>query len=246
MTNLPVHHHTGLRAIGLRRDGRPIYPVKGGSVDPLPAVRPAVPAPPGQAPPPPAVGNPPAPNPPLEAGAAAAAPPPGGDPADTPLGPAGERALAAERDARKALERQLAELSPLKKLAEALGAGTPAAGGKSEIELLTDRFAQHEAQLAEERAARFRAEVAAEKGLTAQQAARLNGSTREELVADADALLALFPAAAVPRAPAPDLSQGARGGQPANLEAQIAAAKAAGNFRQVIALEHQKLKQPAN
>jgi hypothetical protein len=169
------------------------------------------------------------------------APPPTGAPPadDKPLGPAGERALAAERDARKALEKQIAELSPLKKFAEALGAGTPAAGGKSEIELLNERFALHETQLADERAARYRAEVAAEKGLTAQQAARLAGATRDELLADADALLQLFPAAA-PRTPVPDPSQGARGTQPADLESQIAAAQKAGNVRQVIALQKQK------
>ncbi|MET9959338.1 hypothetical protein ABZ128_09650 [Streptomyces sp. NPDC006326] len=40
----------------------------------------------------------------------------------------------------------------------------------------------------------LRAQVAADKGLTTAQAARLQGSTREELEADADALVALFPA----------------------------------------------------
>src|SRR5687768_11663324 len=93
-------------------------------------------------------------------------PTPPADPSgDKPLGPAGERALAAEREARKALERQLAELAPLKKLAEALGAGGPQAGGKSEVELLNERFSSYEQQLAEERHARWVAEVAAEKGL---------------------------------------------------------------------------------
>jgi hypothetical protein len=162
---------------------------------------------------------------------------------DTPLGPAGERALATERAERKKLEQQLAALSPLTKLAEALGAGTPAAGGKSDVELLQEKFGTYEQQLAEERQARWRAEVAAEKGLNAQQAARLQGSTRDELTADADALVALFPTApAGPRNPTPDPSQGARGGQPGpDLDAQIAEAKAKGDNWRAVALERSKL-----
>jgi hypothetical protein len=194
--------------------------------DPTPTNPPAVPlfvAPPPPAPTPPTV--PPAP----------------GDspPDDRPLGPAGEKALAAERAARKALEQQVADLAPLRKLAEALGAGTPAAAGKSEADLLGERLAAHERELAAERQARWRAEVAAEKGLTAAQAARLVGATRDELAADADALVTLFPPAipAGPRTPAPDPSQGAQGtGTAPSLDAQIAEATKAGTTRLVIAL----------
>lgn len=161
---------------------------------------------------------------------------------DKPLGPAGEKALAAEREARKALEKQIAELAPLKRIAEALGAGKPEAAGKSEIELLNERFAQHEKTLADERAARHRAEVAHEKGLTPQQAARLQGATRDELLADADALIALFPAAttATPGTPKPDLSQGARGAGP-DIDTLIRDAEKAGNVREAIRLKNQKL-----
>jgi hypothetical protein len=163
------------------------------------------------------------------------------DPADVPLGPAGERALATERAERKKLEHQLAALSPLTKLAEALGAGTPAAGGKSEVELLQERFADLERTASEERSARLRIEVAQAKGLTADQAAWISGTTAEELAASADKLLASFPASG-PRNPAPDPSQGARGGQPGpDLEAQIAEATKAGNTRKAIALQRQKL-----
>jgi len=163
------------------------------------------------------------------------------EPDDKPLGPSGERALAAEREARKALEKQLAELAPLKDFAAALSGGKKPEGGKSEVELLNEKFASYEKDLAEERAARWRAEVAAEKGLTAQQAARLRGTTRDELVADADELLTLFPAPG-PRTPAPDPSQGARGGQPGpDLQAQVAEARARGDFKAAIALERSKL-----
>jgi hypothetical protein len=218
MTKLPVHPFTGLTAIGFRRDGRPIYPIRGGSEPP--AQPPADPAP-----------TPPAPAPPAD------------PPTDPPLGPAGKKALDEERAARKELEKQLAALAPLQKLAEAMGSGQQQPGGPSEVELLQQRFADLERTATEERAARWRLEVAAEKGLTPQQAARLAGSTRDELAADADTLLELFPAVpAGPRTPAPDPSQGARGGQPGpDLQAQIAEARKAGDFRKAISLERQKL-----
>lgn len=169
--------------------------------------------------------------------------PPADPPADPPLGPAGERALATERAERKKLEQQLAALSPLQKLAEAMGAGTPAAGGKSEVELLNERFAELERTANDERAARWRLEVAQAKSLTPEQAAWLQGGTQEELLASADRLLAAFPAMpAGPRTPAPDPSQGARGGQPGpDLQAQIAEAVKAGDHRKAISLERQKL-----
>jgi hypothetical protein len=162
------------------------------------------------------------------------------EPAEQPLGPAGQKALAAEREARKALEKQLADLSPLKQLAELIRGGEPSSPGKSEVDLLNEKFGQYEQDLAAERQARWRAEVAAEKGLTAQQAARLVGTTREDLAADADALTALFPPAG-PRTPAPDPSQGARGGQPSlDLDARIAEAQKNGDWQTAIALKRQK------
>lgn len=164
-------------------------------------------------------------------------------PEDQPLGPAGQKALAAERDARKALEKQLAELAPLKDFAAALSGGKSPADGKSAEDLLNERFAKYETDLATEREARWRLEVAQAKGLTAEQATELRGSTPEELQAHADRLLTLFPAApAGPRTPAPDPSQGARGGQPGpDLQAQINEARKAGDFRKAIALERSKL-----
>jgi hypothetical protein len=134
-------------------------------------------------------------------------------PATDGLGEAGKKALEQERAARKELERQLRELQqrdPMKQLAE-----------------LKQQFEQ--AQL---RALRL--EVAAAKGLTPKQAARLQGSTREELEADADDLLATFGTASGAQqsqqssgTPAPDPTQGARGGMD-DLKARIAAAEAKG------------------
>lgn len=207
---LPIHPFTGLTALGLRRDGGPIWPVMGGDGTTPPPNPPAPPAPP-TAPTPP---NPP------------------GDPAnDPPLGPAGERALAEERKARKELESQVAKLKPLEKLLEVLGGDKPK-DGQSQVDLLSERFAAQETALAEERTARFKSEVALEKKLTAEQAAVLVGKTKEELSAHADKLLELFgkPAddAGTKRGgtPRPDPSQGARpGDKPSRREAGLAEAR---------------------
>lgn len=177
--------------------------------------------------------------------AEAPATPPAGDPpkpeapGDKPLGPNGEKALQAERDARKELEKKLAALAPLEKLAAALGGGD-AAKGKSEIEQLTERQAKFEEDVATEREARWRAEVANEKGLTAVQAGRLKGATREELAADADKLVTDFGITpGKPGTPKPDPSQGARPGV-TDIDAQIAEATKARDFIRVIALREQK------
>jgi len=146
--------------------------------------------------------------------------PPATPPADPPLGAAGERALAAERDARKALEKQFADMRT--GLASALGLES---GKKpADMDVVLAEMAKQRDELVAERTARMRAEVAAEKGLTAAQAARLHGTTKDELTADADALKALFPAGATPpttpgatpepqkpNGPAPDPSQGSKG-----------------------------------
>jgi len=100
--------------------------------------------------------------------------------------------LIAARQENDALKAQVEKLAPLEKLAEVLGAKD--AKDPSEVDKLTERVTKHEEQLATERAARWRAEVANEKGLTPAQAARLTGATKEELVVDADELLKLFPA----------------------------------------------------
>lgn len=172
--------------------------------------------------------------------------PPGPAPApapadDEPLGPGGKKALDAEREARKALEKKFA---PLEQFLGALTGGQKPTDGKSDVEVLQERFAEHEKTVAEERAARFRAEVAHAKGLTPEQTEWLKGGTREELEASADRLLAAFPGAPVgPRTPLPDPSQGARGGgtPAADLDARIAEAQSKRDFRTVIALQKQKL-----
>lgn len=164
----------------------------------------------------------------------------GDPPQDRPLGPAGEKALREEREARKALERRLAALAPLERVAAALAADQGADDGKTDVQRLAERLDAYERQLAEERQARWRVEVATERGLPPALADRLRGSTREELAADADALKALIPAAgAAPRVPMPDPTQGARA--PVDLDAQIRDAESKGNVRDSIRLKTAKL-----
>lgn len=66
--------------------------------------------------------------------------------------------------------------------------------GKNPAEQHADELAQIRTELADERVLRLKAEVAAERGLTKSQAKRLQGTTLEELNADADDLLEAFPA----------------------------------------------------
>lgn len=63
---------------------------------------------------------------------------------------------------------------------------------KSETERLNERVADAERKVQEAELRALRLEVAAEKGLTAKQAARLVGTTKEELEADAGELLESF------------------------------------------------------
>lgn len=154
-------------------------------------------------------------------------------PATDGLGEAGKKALEQERAARKELEKQLRELQqrdPMKQLAEALGM-KPAEAKPDDLAAQVNELKQ---QFEQAQLRAMRLEVAAAKGLTPKQAARLQGSTREELEADADDLLATFGTASGAQqsqqssgTPAPDPTQGARGGVD-DLKARIAAAEAKG------------------
>lgn len=116
-------------------------------------------------------------------------------------------------DTAKALQDRLEKLAPLEKLADALGTGD-GTKGPTEVQQLAERVTKHEEELQKERAARYRAEVAHEKGLNPAQAARLVGSTKEELAADADALLEAFPAPEKPKNPLVISQSGGGAGEP--------------------------------
>ena len=176
----------------------------------------------------------------------------GGKPEDQ-LGDAGKKALQAQRDEIKQLKSKLGELDgldieALKKLASALG-GKPSGDTKTDLERLTERLAEVEKSATEERILRLRLEVATDKGLTPAQAARLVGSTREDLAKDADDLLALFPQQQQANgqqqtggSPRPDPTQGTRGSGD-QIDARITEAEQKGDTRLAIALKTQRLAQ---
>lgn len=138
------------------------------------------------------------------------------------LGDAGKKALDAMKADRNAAKKELAAaLAKLKEFEDR---------DKSDADKTAERLAAAEKTAAEATARLLRLEVAAAKGLTAGQAKRLVGATRDELEADADEMLADLGTTAAatadrPAAPRPDPSQGARGPAPA---------KRAGSLREAI------------
>jgi hypothetical protein len=108
------------------------------------------------------------------------------DPGEAELGDAGKRAIQREREARKELEARLKELEPLAAKAKELEESQ-----KSEAQRLQERAEAAERAAQEANAQLLRRDVAASKGLPPQLAARLRGTTTEELEADADELLAI-------------------------------------------------------
>jgi hypothetical protein len=124
-----------------------------------------------------------------------------GAPAPDPDPDAGaKKALDEERKARREAERQMRDLQgQLKALTDK---------DKSEVEKLRDEVAQLARERDEHASKVMRAEVAMAKGLSAAQAKRLVGATKEELEADADEILEAFPvppsgAGAAPAKPTP-------------------------------------------
>lgn len=77
----------------------------------------------------------------------------------------------------------------------------------SELEKAQKAASEAASRLAEFESANLRQRVALDKGLPASLVSRLQGTTEDEVAADADALLALIKA---PRSPAPDPGQGPR------------------------------------
>lgn len=88
----------------------------------------------------------------------------------------------------------------------------------------------------------LRAEVALELGLPASLAKRLVGGTRDELLADAEELMATVVSKPAPKQPRPveSLKPGSGASDEPSVDAQIVAAQKAGDWRAVIALENQK------
>lgn len=176
---------------------------------------------------PPAAGSAPAPAPeggqqpaqPPATGGAPPAPPAGGQqgtqPAqggDEPLGPAGLRALQAERDRAAAAERELAALRST----------------ATEVQQERARREQLEQTLATERAERLRLQVAQQHGVPADAMVLLTGSTEEQLTAQAAQIAALRGAQHAPAAPpafAPNPGQQAGNATPPGPAATVAAGR---------------------
>lgn len=127
-------------------------------------------------------------------------------PEDEKLGEGGLKALQAEREARSQAEKQIADLNA--RIKEFEDAQKTDEEKQSEAELERQKqFEETAAAKAKAEAQLLRYEVAASKGIDLKFVNRINGSTKEELEADADAFLELLGNAS-PSSPKPDPSAG--------------------------------------
>lgn len=142
------------------------------------------------------------------------------------LGDAGKKALEAERRTAKAATRERDALATRLKEFEDRD--------KSELERAAERIEAAEKRATDLEARALRLEVASEAGLTAVQAKRLVGATREELKADAKELLETFRPTAVeePQDVTASLDLGHRGAPPkqAKTSGDLFAAAVEGSF----------------
>ena len=120
---------------------------------------------------------------------------------DTPdLGDAGQKAIKAERDARKTAERAVTELAAkLKSFEDA---------NLSELERTKKAAEESAAELTALRIENVRNRVALAKGVPADLIEFLTGSTEDEVTAKADVLMSRLGSSGTPK---PDPSQGAKG-----------------------------------
>lgn len=119
---------------------------------------------------------------------------------DKPLGEAGEKALQAERDARKKLEAEVKKLTEAAAKAEREKQESENAK-KDELQKAQEKLAELETSMQKTKDEQMRLEIASEKvpegtplAKVRSLARRLTGTTREELEADADEFIAdVFP-----------------------------------------------------
>lgn len=137
-----------------------------------------------------------------------------GEPADKQLGPNGEKALAAEREARKTAEKSAADLqAQLDKIAQA---------NLSDLEKAQKQAQETQAKLDALTRQNTVSTIALAKGVPADLVEFLTGSTEDEISAKADLLLSRL---GTPKSPKPDASQGAKGGTPSAAQDQRAFAR---------------------
>jgi hypothetical protein len=125
--------------------------------------------------------------------------------ADEPLGTPGLAALQAERARAAAAERRVTELEA--------AAQAAADAELTEVERLRTENTRLTERLTTTERDALQTSVALETALPANLASRLQGNTREELLADAAALIASFPGV-TPKIPAPDPSLGPKNEAP--------------------------------
>lgn len=77
-----------------------------------------------------------------------------------------------------------------------------------------EEMSKIQSELAQERAARLRLEIASERGITGDAVKLLDGLTREEIEEKAEALAALIQTQSKPKQPQPDANQGRTGEAP--------------------------------
>ena len=165
-------------------------------------------------------------------------------PAD--LGDPGKKALAAERAAKREAEKKANEAAARAAELEAKIAEFERSKMDAQDRLAAERddwrkkYEEQAAVAAARELELLRRDVAHDKGLPPGLARRLQGSSREELEADADQLMGDLPTPQpqTPRVPRPDPSQGsaheAKGGRPTTVadamrEAREASARRNGN-----------------
>ena len=133
---------------------------------------------------------------------------------DAPLGEGGKKALDAERKLREAADKRASEAEQRIKEFEDRD--------KSDAQKIQEERDQAVAERDRLRTQNLRRDVADEKGLTPAQARRLVGTTREELEADADAVIEDFPVT-TPKPVFEDVGQGVRrdGNAPRYRQSQL-------------------------
>ncbi|TDE02843.1 hypothetical protein E1269_21365 [Jiangella asiatica] len=193
---------------------------------------------------------------PAEPAAPAAPATPPGDPAKSPEQPSAKPEIIAERDREREKRQQLESM-----LAQSLGVELNTGGKESHFEQISARLTKlkefEDAQLTEQqRLEKERDEARETAATTARQAALykaaidhslgaedlelLEGVPADQIDARAKRLSERLAASRAPGTPKPDPTQGPRGGG-IDIDAQIAEAQKAGDFRKVISLQNQKL-----
>lgn len=101
--------------------------------------------------------------------------------------------LAKERDQRQALQKTVDDMKDAQaKQAQALAVALGVKPEETSVDALAAQVKQMQSDLATSRTTSLRQQVALDKRLPPELAARLVGTTEQELAADADALLALM------------------------------------------------------